>query len=116
MSYAFLILLVVSAANVTVMGVLIATFTNMYVKTRAQFPLGMMAAVSMLTLPSVVVALVFSSNNTGFVERIASGIFLDGRVMSFLLDELVSSWFPYLLVIGVIELVGAMIFLKLTLD
>ena len=89
-----LVLSVVSIINMIVLGVLIYIFGKMYVKTRAQLPLGMIVVASMLFLHNVI-----------------------GAFAHFSMDQIFSSEiFPYMLGVGIAELAGLLIFLKITLD
>lgn len=89
-----LILSIVSIANIVVLTILISIFGKMYVKTRAQLPLGMIVVAGMLFLHNIIGALAYFS-----------------------MDELFSSEiFPYLLGVGIAELGGLLIFLKITMD
>ena len=89
-----LVLSVVSIANMVVLGVLICTFGKMYVKTRAQLPLGMIVVAGMLFLHNIIGALAYFSMDQLFSQDI----------------------FPYMLGVGIAELVGLLIFLKITMD
>ena len=89
-----LILSVVSIANMGVLGILIAIFGNMYTKTRAQLPLGMIVVAGMLFLHNVIGSFAYFSMEEIFSHEI----------------------FPYMLGVGIAELAGLLIFLKITLD
>ena len=89
-----LILSVVSIANMCILGILICIFGKMYGKTRAQLPLGMIVVTVMLFLHNVIGALAYFSMEMLFSNEI----------------------FPYMLGVGIAELVGLIIFLKITLD
>ena len=89
-----LILSIVSIANMAVLGVLIYIFGKMYVKTKAQLPLGMIVVTSMLFLHNVIGGLAYFSMDQLFSHEI----------------------FPYMLGVGIAELAGLLIFLKITLD
>jgi hypothetical protein len=89
-----LVLSVVSIINMIVLGVLIYIFGKMYVKTRAQLPLGMIVVAGMLFLHNVIGAFAYFSMDQIFSYEI----------------------FPYMLGVGIAELVGLLIFLKITLD
>jgi hypothetical protein len=78
----------------TVLGILICTFGKMYVKTRAQLPLGMIIVSGMLFLHNIISALAYFSMDQLFSHEI----------------------FPYLLGVGIAEFVGLLIFLKITID
>lgn len=89
-----LVLSIVSIANMAVLGILICMFGKMYAKTRAQLPLGMI----------VVSAMLFLHNGIGSLAY-------------FSMDELFAKdLFPYMLGVGIAELAGLLIFLKITLD
>jgi hypothetical protein len=89
-----LVLSIVSIINMIVLGVLICIFGKMYAKTRAQLPLGMIVVASMLILHNVIGALAYFSMDQIFSYEI----------------------FPYMLGVGIAELAGLLIFLKITLD
>ena len=89
-----LVLSVVSIANMAVLGILISTFGKMYAKTRAQLPLGMIVVAGMLFLHNVIGAMAYFSMDQLFSHEI----------------------FPYMLGVGIAELVGLLIFLKITMD
>ncbi|HEY4680844.1 MAG TPA: hypothetical protein VIH04_06225 [Nitrosarchaeum sp.] len=89
-----LILSVVSIANMAVLGVLIVMFAKMYVKTRAQLPMGMIVVASMLFLHNVIGAMAYFTMDVFFANEI----------------------FPYLLGVGIAELIGLIIFLKICLE
>ncbi len=94
MEPASLVLSIVSIANMGILGILIAIFGKMYGKTRAQLPLGMIVVTVMLFLHNVIGALAYFSMGMIFSQEI----------------------FPYMLGVGIAELVGLIIFLKITLD
>jgi hypothetical protein len=77
-----------------VLGVLIFIFGKMYVKTRAQLPLGMIVVTGMLFLHNIIGAFAYFSMDQIFSHEI----------------------FPYMLGVGIAELTGLLIFLKITLD
>jgi len=85
---------IVSIANMGILGILIVIFGKMYAKTHAQLPLGMIVVAAMLFLHNVIGALAYFSMEEIFSHEI----------------------FPYMLGVGVAELVGLLIFLKITLD
>ncbi|MDH3502873.1 MAG: hypothetical protein OEL69_10290 [Nitrosopumilus sp.] len=85
---------VVSIANMGILGILIAIFGKMYGKTRAQLPLGMIVVAGMLFLHNVIGSLAYFSMEEIFSHEI----------------------FPYMLGVGIAELAGLFIFLKITLD
>lgn len=89
-----LVLSVVSIVNMIVLGVLICIFGKMYAKTRAQLPLGMIVVAGMLFLHNVIGAFAYFSMDQIFSHEI----------------------FPYMLGVGIAELAGLLIFLKITLD
>ncbi len=89
-----LVLSVVSIINMIVLGVLICIFGKMYAKTRAQLPLGMIVVAGMLFLHNVIGAFAYFSMDQIFSSEI----------------------FPYMLGVGIAELAGLLIFLKITLD
>ena len=89
-----LILSIVSIANMGILGILIAIFGKMYGKTRAQLPLGMIVVTVMLFLHNVIGAFAYFSMEMIFSSEI----------------------FPYMLGVGIAELAGLIIFLKITLD
>lgn len=89
-----LVLSIVSIANMVVLGVLICIFGKMYATTKAQLPLGMIVVAGMLFLHNVIGALAYFSMDQLFSPEI----------------------FPYLLGVGIAELGGLLIFLKITLD
>ncbi len=89
-----LVLSVVSILNMVVLGVLIYIFGRMYAKTRAQLPLGMIVVAGMLFLHNVIGAFAYFSMDQIFSYEI----------------------FPYMLGVGIAELAGLLIFLKITLE
>ena len=89
-----LVLSVVSILNMVVLGVLIYIFGRMYAKTRAQLPLGMIVVAGMFFLHNVIGAFAYFSMDQIFSYDI----------------------FPYMLGVGIAELAGLLIFLKITLD
>lgn len=89
-----LILSIVSILNMIVLGVLVGLFAKMYVKTRAQLPLGMIVVAVMLFLHNVI-----------------------GAMGYFVMDPIFAhETFPYLLGVGIAELIGLVIFLKICLE
>ena len=89
-----LVLSIVSIANMAVLVVLICIFGKMYGKTKAQLPLGMIVVTSMLFLHNII-----------------------GGLAYFSMDQLFShDIFPYMLGVEIAELIGLLIFLKITLD
>lgn len=89
-----LVLSIVSVANMGILGILVCIFRNMYAQTKAQLPLGMIVVASMLFLHNVIGAIGYFSHDMIFSDAI----------------------FPYMLGVGIAELVGLLIFLKITLD
>jgi len=89
-----LVLSVISILNMVVLVVLIYIFGRMYAKTRAQLPLGMIVVAGMLFLHNVIGAFAYFSMDQIFSYEI----------------------FPYMLGVGIAELAGLLIFLKITLD
>ena len=89
-----LVLSIVSIINMIVLGILIYIFGKMYAKTRAQLPLGMIVVAGMLFLHNVIGAFAYFSMDQIFSYEI----------------------FPYMLGVGIAELAGLLIFLKITLD
>lgn len=89
-----LVLSIVSIANMVVLGILICTFGKIYVKTKAQLPLGMIVVAGMLFLHNIIGALAYFSMDQLFSHEI----------------------FPYMLGVGIAELAGLLIFLKITMD
>lgn len=89
-----LILSVISLVNIGILTTLIVLFARMYVSTRAQLPLGMIVVAVSLLL----------HNSIG-----AAGFFSHDMLIS-------ESVFPYMLGVGITELVGLGIFLKITID
>ncbi|EIJ66597.1 hypothetical protein BD31_I1201 [Candidatus Nitrosopumilus salaria BD31] len=89
-----LVLSIVSIVNMGILGILICIFGKMYVKTRAQLPLGMIVVAGMLFLHNVIGAFAYFSMEEIFSHEI----------------------FPYMLGVGIAELAGLLIFLKITLD
>lgn len=89
-----LVLSIVSIINMVILGVLICIFGKMYAKTRAQLPLGMIVVAGMLFLHNVIGAFAYFSMDQIFSYEI----------------------FPYMLGVGIAELAGLLIFLKITLD
>lgn len=88
------ILSIVSIANMVVLGILIGIFGKMYVKTKAQLPLGLIVVAGMLFLHNIIGSMAYFSMHEIFSHEI----------------------FPYMLGVGIAELIGLLIFLKITLD
>jgi len=84
----------VSIANMIVLGIIMCIFGKMYSKTKAQLPLGLILVAGMLFLHNVIGALAYFSMDAFFSPAI----------------------FPYMLGVGIAELIGVLIFLKITLD
>ncbi|MBI5147043.1 MAG: hypothetical protein HZA84_07475 [Thaumarchaeota archaeon] len=84
----------VSIINMIILGVLMFIFGKMYVRTRAQMPLGMIVFSVMLFLHNTIGAYAYFSMAELFSQEI----------------------FPYLLGVHIAELAGILIFLKITLD
>ena len=89
-----LILSIVSIANMGILGIIITIFGRMFSKTRAQLPLGMIVVAGMLFLHNVIGGIAYFSMEMIFSNEI----------------------FPYMLGVGIAELAGLIIFLKITLD
>ncbi len=89
-----LVLSVVSIANMGILGILICVFAKMYQKTQAQLPLGMIVVAGMLFLHNIMGALAYFSMDEIFSHDI----------------------FPYMLGVGIAELAGLIMFLKIALD
>ncbi|HSB83418.1 MAG TPA: hypothetical protein VLD64_02880 [Nitrosarchaeum sp.] len=89
-----LVLSIVSIVNMGVLGILICIFGKMYTKTKAQLPLGMIVVAIMLFLHNVIGAFAYFSMDEIFSHEI----------------------FPYMLGVGIAELAGLLIFLKITLE
>jgi hypothetical protein len=77
-----------------VLGILIAVFGRMYVRTRAQQPLGMIVFSVMLFLHNTISSYAYFSMSRLFAPEI----------------------FPYLLGVHIAELASILIFLKITMD
>ncbi len=88
------VLSAVSIANMAVLGILIVTFGRMYAQTRAQLPLGMIVVALMLVLHNAIGSMAYFSMHEIFSSEI----------------------FPYMLGVGIAELAGLLIFLKIALD
>ena len=89
-----MVLSIVSIANMGILGILVAMFGRMYINTKAQLPLGMIVVAAMLFLHNVIGAMAYFSMEEIFSHDI----------------------FPYMLGVGIAELAGLLIFLKITLD
>jgi len=88
------ILSIVSIANLIVLGILMSIFGKMYTKTKAQLPLGLIIFAGMLFLHNIIGAFAYFSMDMLFSQEV----------------------FPYMLGVGIAELAGILIFLKITLD
>ncbi len=89
-----LVLSLVSIANMIVLGILVGIFGRMYGQTKAQLPLGLIVVAAMLFLHNII-----------------------GAAAYFSMDEIFSrEIFPYMLGVGIAELGGLLIFLKISLD
>lgn len=88
-----LVLSSLSIVNIVILGILVSTFVKIYNQTRAQLPLGMIVVAGMLLLHNVIGAMAYFSMDTLFSPSI----------------------FPYMLGVVVAELIGIIIFLKVTL-
>lgn len=86
------ILSVVSIANMIVLGVLMTIFGRIYIKTRAQLPLGLIVFAGVLFLHNAIGAMAYFSMEELFSHEI----------------------FPYMLGVGVAELAALLIFLKIS--
>lgn len=84
----------VSIANMIVLGILIYIFGKMYSKTKAQLPLGLIVVAAMLFLHNVIGSYAYFSMQHIFSPEI----------------------FPYMLGVGIAELAGLLLFLKITMD
>ena len=88
------ILSAVSIANMIVLVILMVNFGKMYSKTKAQLPLGMIVVAGMLFLHNIIGAMAYFSMEMLFSHEI----------------------FPYMLGVGIAELAGLIIFLKISMD
>ena len=84
----------VAAANMVVLGILIGVFAKIYSKTKAQLPLGMIFFSGLLFLHNTI------------------GVYAYFSMMALYAPALL----PYLLAVGVAELAGMIILLKITLQ
>ncbi len=85
---------IVSGANIIVLGILIGVFTRIYLKTKAQLPIGMIFFASLLSLHNII-----------------------GVYAYFSMTDLYNvALLPYFLAIHVAEFAGVMILLKITLQ
>jgi hypothetical protein len=84
----------VSAANMLSLGILIGLFVKIYAKTKAQLPLGMILFSGLLFLHNTI-----------------------GVYAYFSMTELyAAALLPYLLAVGIAELAGILVLLKITLQ
>ena len=83
---------IIAIANMVVFGVLIATFAKMHSKTKSQVHVGMIFFVSMLFLDNAI------NVYTYFV----------------LFDLYQAALLPFVLVVRIVQLVGSLVFLKIT--
>jgi len=88
------ILSAVSIANMAVLIILMINFGKLYSKTKAQLPLGMIVVAGMLFLHNIIGAMAYFSMEMLFSSDI----------------------FPYMLGVGIAELAGLIIFLKISMD
>ena len=94
MEPSLLVLSIISLVNIGILSALIMLFARMFAATRAHLPLGMIVVAVSLLLNNLIGAAAFFSH-----------------------DMLISeSVFPYMLAVGITELVGLSIFLKITMD
>ncbi len=89
-----LVLSIVSISNMIILGILMGIFGRMYGQTKAQLPLGLIVVAAMLFLHNVIGAMAYFSMEEIFSHEI----------------------FPYMLGVGIAELGGLLIFLKISLD
>lgn len=85
---------IVSTANMAVLGILIVVFVRIYLKAKAQLPLGMIFFSGLLTLHNVI------------------GVYAYFSMMELYAVALL----PYLLAVHVAELAGVLVLLKITLQ
>ena len=85
---------IVSGANMIALGLLIGVFAKMYLKTKAQLPLGMIFFAGLLFLHNLIGVYAYFS----MMELYAAALL------------------PYLLAVHVAELAGILILLKITLQ
>ena len=88
------VLSAVSIANMAVLGILMVNFGRMYSQTKAQLPLGMIVVAAMLFLHNIIAAMAYFSMEMLFSHEI----------------------FPYMLGVGIAELAGLLLFLKISMD
>ncbi|MBS3926288.1 MAG: hypothetical protein KGZ34_06335 [Nitrosarchaeum sp.] len=89
-----LILTIVSMINMTIIAILIVLFAKIYVKTKAELPLGMIVVAFMLFLHNTIGALGYFMMESYYVPET----------------------FPYLLGVGIAEMIGLGIFLKISME
>lgn len=85
---------IVSGANMIALGVLIGVFAKMYLKTKAQLPLGMIFFAGLLFLHNVIGVYAYFS----MMELYAAALL------------------PYMLAVHVAELAGILVLLRITLQ
>ena len=85
---------IVSGANMIVLGILAGVFAKMYLRTKAQLPLGMIFFAGLLFLHNTI------------------GVYAYFSMMQLNATDLL----PYLLAVHSAELAGVLIFLKITLQ
>jgi hypothetical protein len=85
---------IVALANIVVLGVLIGIFVKMYAKTRAQVHIGLTFFISMLFLDNII------------------------NIYTYLIlfDLYGATLLPFVLMVRIVQLVGSLIFLKITLQ
>ena len=83
---------IVAIANMAVFGVLILTFAKMYSKTKSQVHVGMIFFASMLFLDNAINVYTYFS----------------------MFDLYQAALLPFVLLVRVVQLVGALVFLKIT--
>jgi hypothetical protein len=85
---------IVSGANMIALGSLVGVFVKMYLKTKAQLPLGMIFFAALLFLHNVIGVYAYFS----------------------MMDLYASALLPYLLAVHVAEFAGILILLRITLQ
>ena len=85
---------IVSGLNMIVLGVVIGVFAKMYLKTKAQLPLGMIFFAGLLFLHNIIGVYAYFS----------------------MMDLYAAALLPYLLAVHIAEFAGILIFLKITLQ
>jgi len=83
---------IVAIANLAVFSILIATFAKMYSKTKSQVHLGMMFFVGMLFLDNAINVYTYF----------------------FMFDLYQAALLPFVLLVRIVQLVGSLVFLKIT--